>query len=66
MSNMNNSKQGHDVPRRKFINTGLLAMGAVTVSMIPGSATAGELFSRAKQYTVQDVIDLILDRKSVV
>jgi putative NIF3 family GTP cyclohydrolase 1 type 2 len=46
--------------RRKFISTGLQAAGVAAILTVPGSGMAGELFHSKGEYTVQEVIDIIL------
>src|ERR1051326_909689 len=46
----------HDLNRRKFIESGLKTAGAAALLTIP----AINVFAAGKEYTVQDVIDLIL------
>jgi len=60
MNPLYNLDTNYDANRRKFINTGLLVMGAVAVSTVPGAAVAQNLFYQKPKLTVQDVIDLIL------
>jgi len=56
MNNIINDKQTPDFNRRKFIETALKATGATTLLSIPGI----NIFAANKEYTVQDVIDVIL------
>ncbi len=56
MDNFKNENQPHDLKRRKFIETGLKAAGAAALLTIPSI----NIFAAKKEYTVQDVIDLIL------
>jgi putative NIF3 family GTP cyclohydrolase 1 type 2 len=46
----------NDLNRRKFIETGLKVVGAATLLSVP----AINVFAAKKDYTVQDIIDLIL------
>ncbi len=49
-------KQNHGFNRRKFVVTGLKTAGVSVLLTIPGI----NLFAARKEYTVQDIIDLIL------
>jgi len=60
MKNVNNKEQPNDNGRRKFLNNGLLAMGALAVSAVPAVTVAHDLFYQRQSLTVQDVINLIL------
>jgi putative NIF3 family GTP cyclohydrolase 1 type 2 len=53
---LNNEQSG----RREFISTTLKAAGAVALINMPGIGFAGCLQPLKKEYTVQDVIDIIL------
>ena len=46
--------------RRTFINTSLKAAGAATLMTIPGSTIAAGILGAVNEYSVQDVIDIVL------
>jgi putative NIF3 family GTP cyclohydrolase 1 type 2 len=46
--------------RRSFITTTIKAAGAASLLTTPFTSQAGDFFSDAKEYTVQDVMDIIL------
>src|SRR5258708_34562767 len=56
MDNFKTEKQNHGFNRRKFIEAGLKTAGATALLTIP----AINAFAAKKEYTVQDIIDLIL------
>jgi putative NIF3 family GTP cyclohydrolase 1 type 2 len=56
MNNFKNEDQTHDPNRRKFIEAGLKAASGAALLTIPGI----KLFAAKREYTVQDIIDLIL------
>ena len=56
MNNFNNEGQTRNINRRKFIEAGLKTAGAAALLTIPSI----NLFAAKKEYTVQDIIDLIL------
>ncbi len=61
MNSTNSNAGQHQVSsRRKFINTSLQAAAVGALLTVPGSSMAGNLFSPANEYTVQDIIDMIL------
>jgi putative NIF3 family GTP cyclohydrolase 1 type 2 len=57
---MNSYFHDHDAGRRKFIFNTLKASGAVALITMPGIAIAYDFYKTKKEYTVQDVIDIIL------
>jgi hypothetical protein len=59
MDNPKSEGQTSDLSRRKFIATNLKAAAATALPAVP----AISVFAMPKEYTVQDVIDLILVRK---
>ena len=56
MNNLKNNDQTNDLNRRKFIESGLKTAGAAALLTIP----AINVFAAKKEYTVQEIIDLIL------
>jgi putative NIF3 family GTP cyclohydrolase 1 type 2 len=52
--------QHQSLSRRKFINTGFHAAAMGALVMVPGSSTASNLFNIPNEYTVQNIIDIIL------
>ncbi|HEV8282816.1 MAG TPA: Nif3-like dinuclear metal center hexameric protein [Chitinophagaceae bacterium] len=56
MNDFKSKVQRHDLNRRKFIETGMKAVGSAALLTIP----ATHLFAANKEYTIQDVIDLTL------
>ena len=59
MDNISTEEQGLSPTRRKFIFNSLKIAGAATLLTAPGISFANELFEK-KEYTVQDIIDIIL------
>lgn len=56
MGNLKIEDQTNDLNRRKFIQTGLKTAGTAALLTIPSI----NLFAMSKEYTVQDIIDIIL------
>lgn len=57
MQSAGSNREQHIPSRRKFINTGLQAAALAALLSIPGSSAA---IDNPEDYTVQDIIDLIL------
>ena len=57
---MYNDQDQHLSPRRTFISTTLKAAGAISLLSVNEPLNAADLWRSNKEYTVQDIIDLIL------
>lgn len=59
-SSQNKSQPGQPLERRAFIGAALKAAGASALLGIPAISAVSNLAIQAKEYTVQDIIDIIL------